>query len=65
MTQQICAEFERQGQEDDAEEKRDQFERVMNLMQAMQMLGTPPEELGGGGGGGVGDLPGPDQCRTS
>ncbi len=68
MTRQICHEFERPISDDDGEEKKRQFDKVMNLMQAMQMLGNPPKEICGeapnvagmmGGGGG------PDQCKMS
>lgn len=64
LTHQICWEFDRplSGGEDMEEEKAEQFEKVMNLMQAMQMLGNPPKEICGEVPPG---MPGPDQCRTS
>ncbi len=70
LCQQIVREFDRELDDDDGEEdKQRQFEKVMNLMQAMQMLGNPPKEICGeappggvlpGMGGG-----GPDQCKQS
>ncbi len=64
MTQQICREFERPDEdEDDGDQPR--FERVMNLMQAMQMLGAPPQDISGAAEMMPGQLPGPDQCKMS
>ena len=53
---QICHAYEGSGP---GEATGNQFQKIMSLMQEMQSLGNPPQELvaGGGGGGGGGDDP--------
>ena len=63
IAKKICHEFESSEAEDD-EEKSAHFERIMDLMHSMQLLGNPPKELVGEAG--TDFMPGlPDQCKVS
>ena len=47
LTKQICFLFESESETDSESLRRANFEKVMNLMQEMQNLGHPPQELTG------------------
>merc|ERR1719188_974900 len=58
LTKQICHAYEGPGADSSEEATGNQFQKIMSLMQEMQSLGNPPQELvAGGGGGGGGDDP--------
>ena len=47
LTKQICFLFESESETDSDIQRKDNFEKVMSLMQEMQNLGHPPKELTG------------------
>ena len=47
LTQKICFLFESESESDSESQRKENFEKVMNLMQEMQALGHPPKELTG------------------
>ena len=60
LTLKICGVFEQETGGDQAEERR-RFDQVMRLMQEMQSLGHPPQELVGDSQASPMSLPGSDQ----
>jgi len=47
LTKQICFLFEAESETETETRRKENFEKVMNLMQEMQSLGHPPKELTG------------------
>lgn len=46
----VCDEYEAEKDSDSADVKKERFQRILAIMQAMQECGSPPKEL-------VGDVP--------
>ena len=73
LTKQICHEFDRDLDKAPEAEKKQSFERIMELMQSMQMLGNPPSDLVGESNKGPLDfdaqgnpfMKDPEQCKMS
>eukprot|EP00088_Acartia_fossae_P017791 TRINITY_DN20191_c0_g1_i1.p1 TRINITY_DN20191_c0_g1~~TRINITY_DN20191_c0_g1_i1.p1 ORF type:complete len:260 (+),score=81.69 TRINITY_DN20191_c0_g1_i1:82-861(+) len=68
ITQKICAHFEKDDIGGTDEGKKENFQKILTLMEEMQKLGHPPKDLVGDAGlpafpGGAGGSP--DQCSIS